>query len=285
MIFAAVLLGTIAIVGGYLFYRHQCRLRDRAHLMREAIRNEDFTFHLPVRGLFFGERALQELLNELGLEIHRLMVRGEVESWQRLSRVLTHEIMNATAPIQSITQAYLASPKIQGSPYEEGIRAIHDTSAGLAHFVESYRKLTQLQEPVVTDLPLLDFARTLQPLYPDLAWHIDLPTSIRWLADASLLRQALINLVKNAKEAGAHTLDLRWREGLLVSNDGSPIPASLRREIFVPFFTTKRNGSGIGLSLARQILLCQGIDLMLLDTPVSGYHVSFQLQLIAPNLR
>ena len=282
MILAVVFISMVAVVGAYLFYRHQCRLRDRAHLMREAIRNEDFTFHLPVQGLFFGERALQELLNELGQEIHQLVVRNEVESWQRLTRVLTHEIMNATAPIQSITQAYLANPKIQGSPYEEGIRAIHDTSAGLAHFVESYRKLTQLQEPIVTELSLLDFARSLQPLYPDLTWQIDLPASRCWKADASLLRQALINLIKNAKEAGAHTLDLRWREGLLVSNDGQPIPASLRREIFVPFFTTKRSGSGIGLSLARQILLRQGIDLSLLDTPVSGFHVSFRLQSAYP---
>ena len=93
------------VIAGIGIYRHQCRLRDRAHLMREAIYNRDFTFHLPTRGLLFGERALQETLNDLGQVVNQLVAQNEVESWQRLTRVLTHEIMNVTTPIQSITQA------------------------------------------------------------------------------------------------------------------------------------------------------------------------------------
>ena len=85
--------------------------------MREAIRNHDFTFHLPVKGLFFGERALQEALNDLGKDISSLVAQNEVESWQKLTRVLTHEIMNATTPICSISQAYLNNPQIKGTPY------------------------------------------------------------------------------------------------------------------------------------------------------------------------
>ena len=113
------------------FYHHQMLLKDRAHLMREAIRNEEFTFRLPVKGLFFGERALQEALNETGKDIGGLLARNEVDSWQRLTRVLTHEIMNATTPIACISQAYLDNPAIAGTVYEEGIRAIRDTSRGL----------------------------------------------------------------------------------------------------------------------------------------------------------
>lgn len=115
MLLTLVLLLGVA-VGAYCFYRHQQLLKTRAHLMREAIRNHDFTFRLPVKGLFSGERALQEALNEMGNEINRLVAQNEVDSWQKLTRVLTHEIMNATAPITSISQAYLNSPKIQGTP-------------------------------------------------------------------------------------------------------------------------------------------------------------------------
>ena len=69
--------------------------------MREAVRNREFTFSLPTKGLFFGERALQEALNDIGQDVSKLVAQNEVESWQRLTRVLTHEIMNATTPIQS----------------------------------------------------------------------------------------------------------------------------------------------------------------------------------------
>ena len=159
----------------FCWYRHQRLLKERAQIMRDAIRHRDFSFHLPTRGLFFGEKALQEALNDLGSEMQRLLARGEVESWQRLTRVLTHEIMNAATPIQSISQAYLNSPDIEGSPFEEGIRAIHDTSTGLTSFIDNYRKLTQLQEPVLSDINVLSFAESLASLYPQLRWHIDIP--------------------------------------------------------------------------------------------------------------
>ena len=102
-----------------LFIRHQRLLSLRARLMREALRNHDFTFRLPTTLLFPGERDLQNTLNEMGSEINRLLARSEVESWRRLTRVLTHEIMNSVAPIQSITQAYIASPMVKGTPLEE----------------------------------------------------------------------------------------------------------------------------------------------------------------------
>ena len=272
-----LLLAAALAAAGYLAH-HQRRLKRRAHLMREAMRNHDFTFSLPIVGWMPGERALLRTLNELGQDIRILVARNEVESWQRLTRVLTHEIMNVTTPIQSITQAYLSHPMIKGTPYEEGIRVIHDTSAGLAIFVSNYRKLTQLEEPQPTAVNLRTFASELQTLYPDLVWHISIPASITLRTDKHLLRQALINLIKNAIEAGARTIDLRWQEALYISNDGEPIPAAVRQEIFVPFFTTKSSGSGIGLSLSRQILIRQGILLSLADTPVCGYHVSFVLK-------
>ena len=271
----------------FCWYRHQRLLRERAQIMRDAIRHRDFSFHLPTRGLFFGEKALQEALNDLGSETQKLLARGEVESWQRLTRVLTHEIMNAATPIQSISQAYLKSPDIEGSPFEEGIRAIHDTSTGLTSFIDNYRKLTQLQEPVLSDINVLSFAESLASLYPQLRWHIDIPADLHIHADESLLRQVFINLVKNAIEAEAKTISLsptlsRGRgvggEAVFFSNDGHAIPPSVAQEIFVPFFSTKQRGTGIGLSLSRQILMMMGMTLRLSDSPLPGYNVTFVIE-------
>ena len=296
-----VFLGLVLALVFFLFYRHQCLLRDRAHLMREAVRNREFTFSLPTKGLFFGERALQEALNDIGQEVNKLVAQNEVESWQRLTRVLTHEIMNATTPIQSISQAYLSNPKIKGTVYEEGIRAIFETSSGLASFVDSYRKLTQLQKPVITDVGIGNFIASIKTLYPDVEWRVNISPFSTMRADENMLRQVIINIVKNAVEAGAKMIDIRYssthkspfkgdflntlapslrgRAGgeaiLFISNDGAPIPPDVRREIFVPFFTTKRSGSGIGLSLSRQMLMMQGMNIELADTPVSGCHVTF----------
>ena len=288
-VFAVVLVGAALAV--FCGYRHQCLLSERAQIMRDAIRHRDFTFRLPTRGLLFGEKALQEALNDMGQEIEKQVAHSEVESWQRLTRVLTHEIMNATAPIQSISQAYLSNPDIKDTDYEEGIKAIHDTSTGLMAFVESYRKLTQLQEPNITDVNMPAFARSLAALYPDLTWEIDIPADFILQADENLLRQVFINLTKNAIEAEAKRISLStiapqpsrqsakapgW--GLLYSNDGHVIPLDVAGEIFIPFFTTKQSGNGIGLTLSRQILMMQGMTLSLAESPQRGYNVSFLIE-------
>ena len=273
-----IIISIVLVILAICFYHHQTTLRDRAYLMREAIRNHDFTFHLPVKGLFFGERALQEALNDLGKDISSLVAQNEVESWQKLTRVLTHEIMNATTPICSISQAYLNNPQIKGTPYEEGIRTIYDTTRGLSTFVDSYRKFTQLQEPVPTDIILVDLINSLKLLYKDIEWNVSIPSETTIHADENLIRQVLINITKNAIEAGAKKMDIRWNNALYISNNGVPIPAGARREIFIPFFTTKSNGSGIGLALSRQIIMRQGMNLRLADTPVSGYHTTFVIE-------
>ena len=273
-----ILISALATLAIWAFYRHQLLLKTRAHLMREAIRNHEFTFHLPTKGLFFGERALQETLNEMGQEINRLVAQNEVESWQKLTRVLTHEIMNATAPITSISQAYLNSEKLKGTPYEEGICAIYTTSKGLSVFVDSYRKFAQLQEPVLQAVSVGAFMQKFPLLYPALHWQIDLPDSLTLPLDENMFRQVVINLVKNAQEARATRIDIQWRQQeIWISNDGEVIPPEVAREIFVPFFTTKSGGSGIGLSLSKQLMVKQGRNLRLADTPASGCHVSFIL--------
>ncbi len=284
------ILKTIYIIGGiclliggiiYLFFRHQRKLKDRAFVMREAVRNGDYSFKLSTKGLLPGERALQQALNDMEGDIARLVARHEVESWQKLTRVLTHEIMNATAPISSICQAYLGHLQIQNTPYEEGIRAIYDTSKSLTAFVDSYRKLTQLQEPAIATFPLLPFIESIKVLYPALDWHISLPADATIAADGNMLRQVFLNLVKNAVEAQATLIDIRYGSPntLYVSNNGVSIPADVAREMFIPFFTTKPSGTGIGLSLSRQMLMMQNITLSLAANPIPGCHVTFKMEM------
>lgn len=278
-IICTALVVLIVIVGIVWFYRHQCLLRERAHLMHEAIRNRDFSFRLPVKGLFFGERALQETVNNLSRDINVLTAQKEVESWQKLTRVLTHEIMNAATPISSISQAYLADPNIKGTPYEEGILAIQKTSESLSNFVRNFRTITLVQEPDMREVNLADLCHSLRSLYPDLTWHTDIAPDTCIRADESMMMQVLTNLTKNAVEAGATAMDIRWNKALYVSNNGAPIPAEVRREMFIPFFTTKRSGSGIGLSLSRQMIVMQGMKLTLAERPMPSYHTTF---VIAP---
>lgn len=275
---ALILTATVLVGVSVLFIRHQRKLKLRAHLMREAIRNHDFTFRLPVKGLFFGEKALQEALNDLGQDINKLVAKNEVDSWQKLTRVLTHEIMNVSTPIQSISQAYLEHSLVRGTPLEKGIQAINEASHNLVTFVDSYRKLTQLQEPIKDLLLLNDFVSGIREFYPSLQWKTLILPDVTVNTDKTLLRQVLVNIIKNAIEAKAKVIEFRWTEGLLhISNDGNPIPAEVRRDIFIPFFTTKPTGTGIGLALSRQIITMQGGSMSLADKAESGYHVTFVL--------
>ena len=268
----------MVLAGIVWFVRHQRSLKLRAHLMQEAIRNRDFTFRLPTDGLFPGERAMQETLNHLGETIRQQVNQNEVESWERLTRVLTHEIMNATAPVSSISQSLLGRPDVKGTPLEEGIHAIFTTSQHLNTFVDSYRKLSQLQKPALKDVRLSALILDIQQLFPAITWQCSVADDAIVSADPNMLRQILINLVKNAIEAGASHICIEYQGSLLVSNDGQPIPAEARKSIFVPFFTTKRTGSGIGLSLSRRMMVQQGGSLNLLDQPRSGYHTTFSLE-------
>lgn len=280
LIIALVLL--IAVAALWFCY-HQHKLVVRARLMQEAIRNRDLTFRLPTRHLFKGERALQETLNQLGEHIREQVNMGEVESWEKLTRVLTHEIMNATAPIASISQSMLHNTTVKGSEIEEGIRTIHSTVIHLNSFVDGYRKYSELQKPVPQDVDLVAVINEMQQLYPQVEWQCGVQGPLIVKTDPNLLRQILINLIKNAIEAGAHKLgmecdkNLEGKVCLYASNNGEFIPADMRSSIFIPFFTTKRSGNGIGLSLSRRLLTIQGGMMSLLDNPLSGFSTTFLL--------
>ena len=267
--------------------RHQRSLKLRAYLMREAIRNRDFTFRLPTDGLLSGERAMQQTLNELGETIRQQMNQSEVESWERLTRVLTHEMMNATAPITSISQSMLSRDDVKGTPLEPGIQAIYDTSRHLSDFVANYRKMSELEKPILAELPLLPLLDDVSKVYPELTWEISVPKDTTVCADAGMLRQVMIDMAKNAVEADAKKMVVSRIESssaqqltLYVGNDGMPIPAEDRQSLFIPFFTTKRSGSGIGLSLSRRMMIQQGGMLDLAEKHAEGCRVVFFLTIL-----
>ena len=276
----------MAVVGGWWFIRHQRKLRLRAHLMQEAIRNRDFTFRMPTDGMFFGERAMQDTLNQLGETIRQQVNQSEVESWERLTRVLTHEIMNATAPITSISQSLLNRADVKETPLEDGIRAIYETSQHLNNFVVNYRKMSELEKPVLGDVNLSSMIDDVSKAYPELMWELNVPTDLVVRADAGMLRQVLMNLTKNAIEAHAQKMVMEVIDddkaddiSLYIGNNGQPIPAENRQSLFVPFFTTKRGGSGIGLSLSRRMMVLQGGILELSERMCQGCHTAFILKI------
>ena len=291
MIWFYIIIGVIVVAFVVWFVAHQRKLRLRAHLMQEAIRNHDFTFRLPTHGLLSGERAMQETLNQLGETIRQQVSQNEVESWERLTRVLTHEMMNATAPITSISQSLLGRADVKDTPLENGIQAIYDTSRHLSDFVTSYRKMSELEKPVLRPVDLRSVIDDVSRTYPQLSWEIHVLAGLNVSADVGMLRQVLMNLAKNALEADAKKMvvnvmdhdreDLSQHSQvvLYIGNDGQPIPAENRQSLFVPFFTTKRTGSGIGLSLSRRMMIQQGGMLDLADSSYSGCHTAFLLSL------
>ena len=224
-------------------------------------------------------------------DIHNELDEKELDSWIKLTRVLTHEIMNSMAPISSISDTFMQREDVKDSEIYDGIRAIHETSTGLISFVDSYRKFSALQQPQPEPFYVQEIMKQVSSLniVPE---HINLniqvePDDLMLYADSNLIRQLLINLLKNAVQAiGNHQgrilvhayADKNEHVFINVSNNGPAISSELARQIFVPFFTTKQDGSGIGLSLARQIMNLSGGTITLLKTGTNNWPVTFQLE-------
>jgi len=219
-------------------------------------------------------------LNNIGNELET----KEMESWIRLIRVMTHEIMNSIAPITSLSETLLSmlktplpdkSDESLKNNTIEAFETIHSTAKGLLSFVDSYRKFTGIPKPVVQPFalkPLLEKVLhlerkvlkekniKLQLIYEDVA--------IELLADEKLMMQVFVNLIKNAIEAIVSTenglIIIRTHKqtsgqvAIDICNTGKPIPQDILPNIFIPFFTTKETGTGIGLSVSRYIMRLHG---------------------------
>ncbi|MDD4602193.1 MAG: ATP-binding protein [Bacteroidales bacterium] len=221
--------------------------------------------------------SLQDIRNELE--------EKELDSWQKLIRVLTHEIMNSIAPIVSLSGTLRKFFIEEGKPVQsekvdeetignviQGLDTIEERGNGLVDFVNSYRKLTRIPQPEFVPFEIQEWLEQIQLLLrekmEDRQIHFELkidPGVSELTGDKTLLTQVIINILNNAMEALEEITENRKirlsvdsskqnRILIRISNNGPYIPEETMEKIFVPFFTTKDQGSGIGLSLSRQIL-------------------------------
>lgn len=289
MPFTGVLLLIFLIGFGFSLYRLQM---IQVRLMQQLARNircSDTSINF-VSG--YRNSQMEEMVQELreAMRIYRMrtMEANEMESWQKLIRVMGHEIMNSITPIISLSET-LGSRTVDEKSYaymQQGVQIIHKRSKGLLEFVENYRRLTRIPLPKKEKVELGTLLRDLKNLFPDNFIHILPPSSeIHLQADRVQIEQVLINLVRNAREA-CNAVEWNecigprievsvfhhpeWRVALSVADNGEGILPEVLDKIFVPFFTTKEGGSGIGLSLCRQIMHLHGGSITATSTPGTG---------------
>jgi len=221
-------------------------------------------------------------------DIRNEMDEKELDSWMKLIRVLMHEIMNSIAPITSVSESLYKFYNVEGRPAlpEEvnettiqttirGLNVIKEQGKGLMQFVESYRKLTRLPNPDKKFFKLEELANRIMILYSSLENNDKVklsvsvhPSDIELFADENQISQVLLNLVQNALQANENNsegkiqiiagINSDQHTEIRVIDNGSGIPEEVLEQIFVPFFTTRKNGSGIGLSISRQIMRLHG---------------------------
>ncbi|MDH6306491.1 PAS domain S-box-containing protein [Parabacteroides sp. PF5-5] len=246
--------------------------------------NERGMVHLSIR---VSEMTLQDkhvriiAVNDINSELDE----KEIDSWIRLTRVLTHEIMNSITPVTSLSDTLLSIHGDANNEIRNGLEVISATGKGLISFVESYRKFTHIPEPHPSLFYVQKFAdrmvqlATHQNHYPNIRITIDVqPEDLIVYADENLISQVVLNLLKNAMQAigeeqaeGRIEVKAYCNEDdavfIEVTNNGPTIPPEEAEHIFIPFFTTKESGSGIGLSISRQIMRLSGGSITLKSLP------------------
>ena len=247
--------------------------------------------------------TLQDIKSELDMH--------EMDSWQKLIRILNHEIMNSVAPITSLSSTlsgFYKSGEDQTSPDNitpriisdtiRGLNIIEDHGKGLIHFVESYRSLTQLPKPEFSRVNISEFFERIMILVNSgfdndnskykvrpLITSSVTPDDITLVADDKLLAQVFINIVKNSVESFGKCKEDNFismsadrnpdgRVVLTIKDNGPGMDADTLEKIFVPFFTTKESGSGIGLSLSRQIISIHNGNITCDSAPGNGTTIS-----------
>jgi len=240
--------------------------------------NEAIVFFVNISGTKLQNKTVNIITFN---DINNEMDDKEIESWIRLINVLTHEIMNSITPITSISETLLTKNVQKQDDIINGLEVIRKTGKGLMTFVDSYRKFTHIPKPKPSLFYVKNFMERMIILArhhtnnPDIQWQTDIqPADLILFADENLISLVVINLLKNAEQAigneQANSMILLKAyctdsETILieVSNNGPAIPEEEASHIFIPFFTTKKNGSGIGLSVARQIMRLSGGNITL----------------------
>ena len=226
------------------------------------------------------EELTDELREAMRLYKKRTMEANEIESWQKLISVMGHEIMNSITPIISLSET-LSTREVEYSRMQQGMQVIHKRSKGLLEFVENYRRITRIPAPVKEKVTLAELFNGIAELIPNDSISFAQPaTQISIKADRTQIEQVLINIIKNAIEACAEvpspqiqvksSVSETGTVSITVSDNGPGILPNVLDKIFIPFFTTKENGSGIGLSLCKQIMHLHGGNITARSTPEQG---------------
>lgn len=237
---------------------------DRRHV---TIVNETGEMHLSLScsEVTLDKRRLRIIsMSDINAELQE----KEAESWSKLTRILTHEIMNSLAPITSLSDTLLQLEPNPDSDMAHGLDTISTTGKRLLQFVDSFRRFTRIPAPQKMPLELRSLVGQAVLLTgahgtPRIEVRID-PDDTMIYADEGLVSQVLVNLLKNAREAVgdrpdgligiASRIDAQENVVVEVSDNGPAIPPEAVEHIFTPFFTTKEEGSGIGLSVSRRIM-------------------------------
>ena len=262
LILLCAIVAIIAAVSAALHTRRR-DIRKVAYMM-DALEDGELNFRFQEKNKF------NRTLNRIRTIFEKQRQAHEQDSWTKLIRVLTHEIMNTVSPIASLSDAMAKSVDENGHSeldIKAGLETISDSSKNLIGFVHTYRQLSGVAKPVRKALDLRELMDNVIGLNSEFAASCGATCQYRpeeddlmIYADEGQILQILINLIKNALQAGAKHIDITAKMGkddeviVQVANDGEPIPASAQEQIFIPFYTTKKEGSGIGLSISRQIM-------------------------------
>ncbi len=264
-----ILVVVVAVIAAIVVTTLIVRRNDarKVGFMMDALEDGELNFH------FKEKSALNQALNRIKGIFERRDAANEESSQNKLFRVMTHEIMNTVAPIASLSDALLTE---EGVDVKAGLETISASSKDLIRFVESYRSMTQAQPPVrkavmvdeLMDRVLLLNKAKIAEQGATLTYQANTPDLLIY-ADEGQIMQVFNNLIKNAVQAGATsiriTADLNSEDQTVirVANNGKAIPLRQTEEIFIPFYTTKPNGTGIGLSLSKQIMVRHNGNLVL----------------------
>ena len=281
-VFVAIIAALIATI--------RTRRKDikKVAYMMDALEDGELNFR------FQDKNKFNRTLNRIRTIFEKQRQAHEQDSWTKLIRVLTHEIMNTVSPIASLSDALSKSMDEDGNSeldVKTGLETISDSSKNLIKFVETYRQLSGVAKPLRKAVDLQELMDQVISLNSEYAASCGASCVYRpeeadlmIYADEGQISQILINLIKNALQADAKHIDVSAKMGkeddviLQVANDGAPIPVSAQEQIFVPFYTTKKEGSGIGLSLARQIMRQHNgtIDLVRSDEDQTVFQLIFR---------
>ena len=256
--------------------------------MMDALEDGELNFR------FQDKNKFNRTLNRIRTIFEKQRQAHEQDSWTKLIRVLTHEIMNTVSPIASLSDAMAKSVDENGHSeldLKSGLETISDSSKNLIGFVQTYRQLSGVAKPIRKALDLRELMDSVIALNSEFTANCGASCKyhpkeddLMIYADEGQISQILINLIKNALQAGAKRIDISAGMSMddelvvQVANDGEPIPPAAQEQIFIPFYTTKKEGSGIGLSLARQIMRQHNgsIDLVKSDTAETVFELRFR---------